>query len=723
DPGLGLLGLFENSNWLVTRLRWLEKKTWKNRPLRIATVITLVAVMTACVLPMANRPEFAVTGTVTDAETGQPIAGAEIYDDGYNDNKIKTVTDEQGRFTLKTANEEHNISAKADGYQPQKKGLYTFPFANNKNFNFDLEQLSSSQSKDIKAWVEDFFKHNYRDITARKTLEWGEPITSDNGNISIRYKYEATIWGKDKIIENKVWTFDKQGKFIHVRKVGAEDIYSLAGVQALVEDFFANNYQDITQRKTIEWGLPVKHENGNVSIRYKYEATIWDADKVINNEIYTFDKNGKFISVKIVGLKDLNTYKNIDPEDLGIAVYKVNKLVSSFPESIDFSLPENTYVMAQRIIAEGNTSAWPEISASGLATRMQKTQKQSRAVDPDRAKKELNVKILEVHQKGDYAAVIARNPGLLPSYDTRSFKLENGKWLNTGNSGSQTLATARAIVDQGIDYRNLKQMESTQNSDLSRVEPRELKPAPSETEGTENFPFTATLDNGVTVELVGLCEHPSEGKQWWKPGGDLLDTSPYEKIETSHISPRHGRKALEAAVKIDGFEDGIGFRSGIVGTQSSGSCGTGDQKVYAVSFDQAKGSSQTDINIGIAAGQWQTVATQKPNFSGVYSSGSVIWHGPIEKDGGTVLHIGHSLLDNNIRVVAVGPDDKEHQGGSTSAQKEGLESVQINFDLPLSKIKEFRFQVRPYEWVTFKNVSLRPSEKMEVEVSIDKQSN
>ncbi len=57
DPGLGLLGLFENSRWLVARLKWLEKNTWKNRPLRIATIIILVAIMTTCVMPMANRPK------------------------------------------------------------------------------------------------------------------------------------------------------------------------------------------------------------------------------------------------------------------------------------------------------------------------------------------------------------------------------------------------------------------------------------------------------------------------------------------------------------------------------------------------------------------------------------------------------------------------------------------------------------------------------------------
>ena len=150
---------------------------------------------------------------------------------------------------------------------------------------------------DVKKLVEDFFKHNYRDITHRETLEWGEPVTEENGNISVRYKYEATIWDKDKIINDQVFTFDKDGKFISVRKVGAEDIYSLAGVQALVEDFFANNYRDITKRKTIEWGQPIKHENGDVSIRYVYEATIRDKNTITQNKVWTFDKNGKFVSV------------------------------------------------------------------------------------------------------------------------------------------------------------------------------------------------------------------------------------------------------------------------------------------------------------------------------------------------------------------------------------------------------------------------------------------
>jgi hypothetical protein len=69
----------------------------------------------------------------------------------------------------------------------------------------------------IRTWVETFFKQNYRDITARKTLEWGEPTTDDNGQISLRYKYEATIWGKDIKINDQIFTFDKSGTFISVK--------------------------------------------------------------------------------------------------------------------------------------------------------------------------------------------------------------------------------------------------------------------------------------------------------------------------------------------------------------------------------------------------------------------------------------------------------------------------------------------------------------------------
>lgn len=161
-----------------------------------------------------------------------------------------------------------------------------------------------------KQLVEDFFEHNYRDITARKSIEWGDQSQDEKGNISIRYKFEATIRGKDKIVNNAVFTFDKNGKFVSVEKL--KDATTKEGLQTLVMEFFGKNYRDISSRKTIEWGEPVRGENGNASIRYKYEATIRGEKKIISNQTFTFDKDGKFLSVEDVeesGIENMPEFK------------------------------------------------------------------------------------------------------------------------------------------------------------------------------------------------------------------------------------------------------------------------------------------------------------------------------------------------------------------------------------------------------------------------------
>ncbi|NIA16745.1 MAG: hypothetical protein GWO86_00175, partial [Planctomycetes bacterium] len=94
-----------------------------------------------------------------------------------------------------------------------------FALSSKTSENRNLPRMQSERLTDIQKSVEDFFKHNYRDITARKTLEWGEPAQDANGNTSIRYKYEATIWGKDKIITDQLFVFDKSGKLLSFDKI------------------------------------------------------------------------------------------------------------------------------------------------------------------------------------------------------------------------------------------------------------------------------------------------------------------------------------------------------------------------------------------------------------------------------------------------------------------------------------------------------------------------
>jgi len=57
EPGLGLLGLFEDSNRLLVRLNWLTKPTWRYRTMKRTIVVAIAALMIACVLPMARAQE------------------------------------------------------------------------------------------------------------------------------------------------------------------------------------------------------------------------------------------------------------------------------------------------------------------------------------------------------------------------------------------------------------------------------------------------------------------------------------------------------------------------------------------------------------------------------------------------------------------------------------------------------------------------------------------
>ncbi|MHC4479215.1 MAG: M56 family metallopeptidase, partial [Planctomycetota bacterium] len=68
----------------------------------------------------------------------------------------------------------------------------------------------------------------------------------------------------------------------------------------------------------------------------------------------------------------------------------------------------------------------------------------------------------------------------------------------------------------------------------------------------ETSEFIATSSNGVTVELIGICEHPSQGKQWWRPDGGLLDEAPYDD-DFGRAFPKDGENGYKFAVKFAGM--------------------------------------------------------------------------------------------------------------------------------------------------------------------------
>jgi outer membrane lipoprotein-sorting protein len=91
-----------------------------------------------------KQATFVVRGVVTDAMTGEPIAGAKVSDDGYGPKPYKSaVTDADGGYHYLTWPEEHRIKAEASGYKPQHKGitgLFHVENENEKIIDFALER-------------------------------------------------------------------------------------------------------------------------------------------------------------------------------------------------------------------------------------------------------------------------------------------------------------------------------------------------------------------------------------------------------------------------------------------------------------------------------------------------------------------------------------------------------------------------------------------------------
>jgi hypothetical protein len=148
-------------------------------------------------------------------------------------------------------------------------------------------------------------------------------------------------------------------------------------------------------------------------------------------------------------------------------------------------------------------------------------------------------------------------------------------------------------------------------------------PESSEAEDSNKPAFSTTLANGVTVDLVGLCEHPSEGKRWWRADGSLLEESPYDD-DFGRAFPKDGEKGYKFAVKFSGmagkdvdvdieptdFKTTNGGRLFCTSKKNSKENtkyveGSLDEKIVwlGAAFDEELG--HCDIKIGVCDGDWK----------------------------------------------------------------------------------------------------------------------
>jgi hypothetical protein len=225
--------------------------------------------------------------------------------------------------------------------------------------------------------------------------------------------------------------------------------------------------------------------------------------------------------------------------------------------------------------------------------------------------------------------------------------------------------------------------------------------------------FRATLANGTMVELLGVCEHPSKGKQWWKPDGKPLDF----KIETDDKSNYKSKDpGYEFVYKTSG-----GIEKMLIGEKDSTTSSNIEvlepKGLFVGRRAHIKAGTKTidiKINYVLDGAVWNTIAEhngQGTTFRNV-NGGKVIFSQANDTPDGLLITVTDDLgIKQADRLIVVDKSGKENRAQlQTSLMvNEMRQQTFIVKEVNAKDAVNFKFQQIPYQQITFKNVSLKPN--------------
>ena len=238
------------------------------------------------------------------------------------------------------------------------------------------------------------------------------------------------------------------------------------------------------------------------------------------------------------------------------------------------------------------------------------------------------------------------------------------------------------------------------------------------------------------MELLGITNYPPTAQsRWWKPDGSAASLGPFRSRQgKTHYSFPPDKKSLTFLLHYTGLPTDASHAAWQLTPSSHNWEATAVQNAEGeklpdydmFSFSAENGTSTmatADFRVGKSVGTWDTVATQRADSAGTSNftrdgrKCSVTFQkataGPSAGTTQVTLttDVGYGKLQT--QVVAVARDGS--QEGAIRTSFWGQHGTVV-FDLPLSAVKEFRFKVRPYYWVEFKNVSFQPGQNTAVKV-------
>lgn len=230
------------------------------------------------------------------------------------------------------------------------------------------------------------------------------------------------------------------------------------------------------------------------------------------------------------------------------------------------------------------------------------------------------------------------------------------------------------------------------------------------------------LPNGITVDFIGV----TKGDEFWRPDGTLISGTELLGVDRnlrnldSTVGPY--RFVFRISNLIDAeirYELPQSPSSGI--WQSADHDATDEEGLWIVGA-QLDDTAPKTIRLLAAKGEWSTrfvhlksKAVRDVAYGG--DAGGVVFKKPISRDGKTMLPVVHSYTRLQPRLVAT---TKWLEGvlarQSSFVSVHDMNTIDFEFDRPLSEIEEFIFQTRSFDYAEFRNVSVKPGEHTQVEI-------
>lgn len=329
EPGLGFLGLFEDSGKISTRLKWLEKNTFKFRWLRNTSVAFILIFVPLCILPMSK---LELKKTIEDiAETEEKLSeemdkiGRLLAELDLLKEKLNSSYKEIEEINSKEIDSLEKILSK------RKKDLNKETEKHLKILKENEEQLKE-WNKNIAKWEENYKKKNAEMVERYGKIdkEYLKELKEFQKEYENEYKNEK--WDKEKLnksIDSIFKNLDESSKKYF------SNLYPIPKPLIKIDSLYVHHYRYIRIDTTgsslaiIEFGpdsapafsikvpkhifdstsWPCFVEASNIDVEFHgQDASKYKSDKHYFSKDYDIKKGGKLQVFNINGKVDVSSW-------------------------------------------------------------------------------------------------------------------------------------------------------------------------------------------------------------------------------------------------------------------------------------------------------------------------------------------------------------------------------------------------------------------------------